>query len=279
MNTGIHTGRIFIVEGQIGAGKSTFVRSTLKHAATIFGPATQVVVIREQVFMPMLEECLANPKNFALSFQVVMARDRLEVMREAVRRYRKGAVVLIDRGLPGDYVFAKHHHMEQNITDKQMDIYKGYLESAAPDFLPRALCAADFGEAKFHSQGSSDGEPVEFVQIEMNDAAKAAQEADGLSTKLLDPSHMKIVYLDVDPETAYGRMTSRNNKAEVDSYTLDFFKCLGGVYDEVIGAFREDWGEERIVTLDYRSQLQTQKEGGCLEAEQCQALWDEIVQK
>ena len=107
--------QIYIIEGCIGTGKSTLIESTLKYGELIFGQFAQIVVIREAIYTPFLDMYLKNKKTMAFPFQVCMARDRIEAMRMAQRHYRKGRIVLVDRGIPGDIAFAKLHQKAGNI--------------------------------------------------------------------------------------------------------------------------------------------------------------------
>lgn len=235
-------GKIYIIEGAIGAGKSSFVDSTFRHSERIFGKDSKVVVIREDVYFPLLGMCIADPKRNAMPFQAVVARDRLETMREAMRYYRQGCVVLIDRGLPGDIAFARLHAKLGNISESEMGIYYGLLQHGVPDFVPKSVCDVSIPVS-----------PVSTVKVRANFALP--------NPKTESPDDVKILHLSVSPEVAFARMKKRGIESEVKGYDIDYFRELGETYEEVLKMFEKDWGSARMHTVDHNGELPLDEEG------------------
>ena len=250
------TGKIYIIEGAIGAGKSSFVDATREHADAIFGPGTKVVVIKETVYYPFLDLCLKDPKRMAFPFQVCMARDRIETMRTAVRYYARGCVVLIDRGLPGDVTFAKLHAEAGNISDTDMGVYFGMISHGIPTFLPQKFVDG-------YEVPDSDPSDVKVSgNFECSDDAS------------FDDKDVSIVYLKTSPLVAFSRMVKRGIKEETEGYTISWFEKLCSAYDEVVDLFVKEWTGTRVRVVDY-NEPRSLFEGNLL-VEDCCKAWDEI---
>jgi len=244
---------IIDIEGTVGAGKSSFVDATLAYAERLFGPEAKLIVIKESVYFPFLDRCLRDPKRMALPFQVCMARDRIETMRTAVRYYNRGFIVLIDRGLPGDIAFARHHQRSGNIDLSGMGIYFGLLSHAVPYFVPDSMLA---------TAPVPEGEPS-VIKVASN--VELADETE------FDPARLVVLYLRAEPAVAFGRMQKRAIKEELDGYTMEYFEQLGEVYDDVIDHFRASWSDDRVVTVDYDDDQPMTD--GRLAFESCAAVW------
>lgn len=251
--------QIYIIEGCIGTGKSTLIESTLKYGELIFGQFAQIVVIREAIYTPFLDMYLKNKKTMAFPFQVCMARDRIEAMRMAQRHYRKGRIVLVDRGIPGDIAFAKLHQKAGNIGAKQMEVYFGMLGHGVPHFIPATLVPKV---------------SCNPVRAEYNFEASDDEEEMGLLSAPLDCS--RIVYLRTDPAVAFKRMQRRGNKGEVGSYTLEYFRDLCEAYSETIASFAKEMPKGSVRNIRYNAEVRV-NEQGCISAEDCLGVWIKIL--
>lgn|SRR6056297_505894 len=246
---------IYIIEGCVGVGKSVFVHSTLAFAELVFGKGAKVVLIHEEIYGPFLDLYLADQKRLAFPFQTCMARDRIEAMRMAQRHYRKGRVVLIDRGVPGDIAFAKLHHKLGNISNDEMRVYYGMLGHGVPHFIPASLvpkvsCSAATQTANF----------------------EASEDDDDLALLALPERAVRIVYLRVDAQIAFARMQKRGNAGEVDSYKLGYFFDLCDAYDETIDAFRRELPTGSVRTVQYNATRRVDETGHMLRKD-CLAVW------
>jgi deoxyadenosine/deoxycytidine kinase len=110
---------LIIVEGNIGAGKSTLTQALVDRlgALGLYEPVET---------NPYLNDFYANPKRWALEMQFWLMARRFEMHEEAIRHIAKtGQAVVMDRSIYGDAVFAKKNWLDGNIDDRG---YKAYLQ-------------------------------------------------------------------------------------------------------------------------------------------------------
>lgn len=116
---------ITIVEGSIGAGKSTFAKSLHRYLSN---KNVETIYFPEFVNQPLLELYLSDMKKYAFSFQVIMARERIQILKKAIEYAKDNKYVIIDRSLLGDYAFAIMQYDNGNITDAEFEVYKSLIE-------------------------------------------------------------------------------------------------------------------------------------------------------
>lgn len=95
-------GRILVLEGVIGAGKSTLCRS-IKVLCKALGVPCKV--LNEGVPDELLKLFLSDPKRHAFTFQVALLYRRVAQHARASELVSKGFFVVQDRSLVGDSVF------------------------------------------------------------------------------------------------------------------------------------------------------------------------------
>lgn len=118
------------VDGNIGAGKTTFTQS-LERYLKRRGIACDLAVEDMSNKMQMLELFLKNPSKYAFAFQMMMLSERINIYKCALPEYTAGKTQIIDRSLVGDYSFAYLHHKYGNINDDEWAAYKEMLEQYA----------------------------------------------------------------------------------------------------------------------------------------------------
>jgi len=133
---------IIWVEGLIAAGKTTLVRvlAELLGYRALYEPVTDEELLR--LFYQ-------DPKRWAFPFQIEMARRRSTLHELAMLESQvvgtpwKGTI--IDRGLPGDRVFASLHYRSGNITDVEWRIYEELYRKwmFVPNIQPTMLLYLD----------------------------------------------------------------------------------------------------------------------------------------
>lgn len=139
-------GQIVAIEGNIGVGKSTLGRDLVRFLER---SNVKALFLPEQFPTALLEDFLAyeaahpgtkNPHAFAL--QMTILDCRLDTYTQALQRAREGAMVIIDRSLPGDYVFARLNYERGNINDAE---WRQYLEKVERTHLlaPTAIIYLD----------------------------------------------------------------------------------------------------------------------------------------
>lgn len=110
---------LIIVEGNIGAGKSTITEALVQElgARGMYEPVES---------NPYLIDFYQDQKRWALEMQYWLMARRFEMHEEAIRHInRTGQAVVMDRSIYGDSVFAKKNWQDGNIDDRG---YKAYLQ-------------------------------------------------------------------------------------------------------------------------------------------------------
>ena len=256
-------GRVVVLEGNIGVGKSSLSQSLLKWSAAVFGASARVVMILENIDDTMLKKFLENPKQMAFGFQMYAACARIETMREAERLARQGNIVLVDRGLLGDATFAKMHHENGYISDDQWACYASIMHHAYPAFakhLRHQVVAA-----------GADGDAVlkKTHVREQRLLANYARDEDGGDAAVAVP--IDVVYLRTLATVAFQRMQKRSIKDEVDGYTLDYFEHLGTLHDQMLRAYPS------TIEIDFGANYDC--DSGCFSEHDTVQLWHLISSK
>lgn len=120
-----YQGKVLVFEGNIGAGKSSLAIATTNFFNKI---GISAVYLPEYVDIELLNMFIQDMKTYAYSFQLFMLEKRAEIYRKAIELAKLGHVVIMDRMLHGDYVFALHHHQKGNISEKQFTSYLERME-------------------------------------------------------------------------------------------------------------------------------------------------------
>ena len=147
---------IIWIDGTIGAGKSTLVEQ--------LGKALDYRIFPEPVARKShLELFYSDPKRYAFGFQMEMMRKRWDIHRLAMLECRCATVngCLLDRGLPGDRVFANLHYQTGNIHQYEWETYENLYNEfmSVPNLQPTLLIYLDVSpEAAYrriHTRGRS----------------------------------------------------------------------------------------------------------------------------
>lgn len=139
-------GHIYVIEGNIGSGKSTLGKLLTEYLNDHKIPC---VFLPERFPQQTLEKFIEfshdhpnEPNPFAFELQKDILKLRLETYQLALEWSHKGYVVFIDRSLPGDYVFGLTNYMLGNMTEEQWVEYTAML--AQVDLLePTAIIFLD----------------------------------------------------------------------------------------------------------------------------------------
>ncbi|MFX0183210.1 MAG: deoxynucleoside kinase [Candidatus Hodarchaeota archaeon] len=177
----IHHKPIIWVEGIIGSGKSTFSRDLAKEL--------KLRLIAEPVDDTYLTIFYENPKRWAFPMQIDLLHKRYSLQKLAAYEASLAAVgessyqgVVLDRGLPGDRVFARLHMLEGNISEVEWKTYLRAYETMTCSLIPPSL----------------------------------------------------LIYLDVEPITAYERVTGRDRSYERAGVPLEYLKKLQRGYLDLL---------------------------------------------
>jgi deoxyadenosine/deoxycytidine kinase len=166
------TGHVVWVEGLIGSGKTT--------VSDQLGDLLKAHVHHEPVDdNPFLADFYKDPKAWAFVMQFFLMSRRYRMQKLAVAESLNGRSAILDRGLPGDRVFARLHTRTGNIDERSWKVYEEHFDLMMSDLRPPSL----------------------------------------------------LVFLDVEPETAYERMKRRARGAEV-GVPIEYLRDLrAGYYD------------------------------------------------
>ncbi|UCG90367.1 MAG: deoxynucleoside kinase [Candidatus Heimdallarchaeota archaeon] len=122
------------VEGIIGSGKSTFSRLLAKKLNLRY--------IAEPVDNDYLTIFYENPKRWAFPMQIDLLHKRYALQKlaafEAIGESDYQGVVL-DRGLPGDRVFARLHMLAGNISEVEWKTYLRAYDTMTCSLIPPSL--------------------------------------------------------------------------------------------------------------------------------------------
>lgn len=113
-------GRIIIIEGLIGCGKTTFGKTLEK---LCIDNGYKCHFFSEQFNSDLLQLYLSDKKKYAFSFQSIMAMERKRILNEACEMSKNGYIVIVDRGLLGDYSFARMLFQNGIINNDEWSTY------------------------------------------------------------------------------------------------------------------------------------------------------------
>lgn len=127
-----HPGKIIVLEGGISAGKTTMARMLKEYLGD------KVIIFYEPRNEAKLMEYISDMPKHGYSFQIFMAQERIKLYQRALEKSQEGFIVIIDRGLLGDLVFAKLQMEKGHMTQKQWDTYISLLKDEhlpVPDLI------------------------------------------------------------------------------------------------------------------------------------------------
>ncbi len=134
----IHYKPIIWIEGIIGSGKSTF--------SGWIADGLKLRLIKEPVDNDYLTIFYEDPKRWAFPMQIDLLHKRYSLQKLAAYEASLAAVgeseyqgVVLDRGLPGDRVFARLHMLEGNISKVEWRTYTRAYETMTCSLIPPSL--------------------------------------------------------------------------------------------------------------------------------------------
>ena len=127
------SGAVIWVEGLIGAGKSTLAQK--------LSGLLDYRAFHEPVDSDYLDKFYKDPKKYAFEFQMrqIVRRRKIHKLAISEANHTEYQGSILDRGLPGDRVFAKLHRFAGNITEEQWFTYELLFDEMIAEIRPPAL--------------------------------------------------------------------------------------------------------------------------------------------
>jgi deoxyadenosine/deoxycytidine kinase len=129
--------KLFTIEGNIGSGKSTFIKELKKNLKHIDGvpviyvpePVEEWESIQSLDGKNMIELFYQDQPKYAFSFQMMAYITRLNILQKEIKKY-PNCILISERSLLADYhVFAKMLYEEGHISHENYQIYKRWFYS------------------------------------------------------------------------------------------------------------------------------------------------------
>jgi len=133
--------KLFSIEGNIGAGKTTIIEQLQKSLAN----EPSIIFIREPVDIwdtiqdengeTILAKFYKDPVKFAFAFQVMAYSTRLSLLRKTIKENPDCSAIICERSLDADKnIFAKMLFDDKLIDDVSYQIYKRFYEEFKDEY-------------------------------------------------------------------------------------------------------------------------------------------------
>lgn len=131
-----HKGKIILLEGIVGVGKTTAIQSIKNY---FIEKGNQVVSYNEIINTSLLDLYLSDVKKYAFTFQLYVLGTKIHSTNKAIEDCNAGKIVLIDRSIFGDMAFAQMLNDRGKITDDEYKIYKLLATPTLEIFNPNMI--------------------------------------------------------------------------------------------------------------------------------------------
>lgn len=135
-----------LIEGNIGAGKSTLCKTVVDNS-----PGGSVVTFPEQVNEEFLKLFYADKRRYAFAFQLHMLESRSNRTKLRIAEaFTDPAceIILLDRSMLGDFVFALTNYITGGISTRELDVYCSMINCAEIEECHRIL-DSEYGEGEW----------------------------------------------------------------------------------------------------------------------------------
>jgi deoxyadenosine/deoxycytidine kinase len=136
MDVSKYRGKIIVIEGIIGAGKSELATAMYKYLKS---HGIDCQKYPEYVNTKLLSQFINNQPKYAYTFQLFMLNKRIETYNLAKEFIKTGGCAILDRSLLGDSTFAYMQHRAGNISDEEWAIYNDIADVEARLELPHIV--------------------------------------------------------------------------------------------------------------------------------------------
>jgi deoxyadenosine/deoxycytidine kinase len=118
-------GMVIVLEGLIGAGKTTLGSSMEEH---FIKDGMKAKFFPEYRNDELLNMYLTDMKKYSFHFQIVMIMKRIEIYKEAIKFAAEGGVAIVDRGIFGDMAFSLMQYKKKFFTEEEYKVYFSVIE-------------------------------------------------------------------------------------------------------------------------------------------------------
>jgi deoxyadenosine/deoxycytidine kinase len=134
--------KLIAIDGNIGSGKSTFIKYIKENYRNIIflpEPVNEWFKVIDSNGKNILENFYEDQKKYAFVFQINAFQSRLQIALDAIRD-NHDAIIITERSLYTDrYVFAQMMHDEGNISTLEfntyLNMYNYFIEQCKPDLM------------------------------------------------------------------------------------------------------------------------------------------------
>jgi len=247
--------RIFSIEGNIGAGKTTVIDNLQKYLED----DKDIIFLREPVDIwqsihdesgeSILSKFYGDPEKYAFSFQVMAFVTRLSLLRKTLKENPKCKVIICERSLEADRnIFAKMLFDDKLIENINYNIYLKFYQEYRNDFVLHRTIYIDADAEICHkrvSQRARDGEEgvsLDYLKNcqkyhnewlcndEMKDKVLQIKTNEDVLYDFENPDDMGIVWLKTIKEYIYENIPENNHE---DSGNELKFTWVKNVIDNV----------------------------------------------
>lgn len=150
--------KIFSIEGNIGAGKTTFVENLEKYCEE--NGRSDIMFLREPVDIwdevkdpvdgeTILKKFYKNPVKYAFPFQVMAFISRLSLLEDTVKKNPNCSAIICERSLSADNnIFAKMLHDDEMIDNVCFQIYSKIYKEFSSRFVMDGIIYMDASPEK-----------------------------------------------------------------------------------------------------------------------------------
>lgn len=118
-------GRVIILEGNIGVGKSSLGISIEKYLNNMDIPCK---FFKEYVNEKLLAQYINDMQNYSYTYELMMLTVRIFIYRAVTEYIKTGGVAIVDRSVIGDYAFGYLQKTRGYISEDQWQLLMSVLE-------------------------------------------------------------------------------------------------------------------------------------------------------
>lgn len=136
LNEGEYNNMSIVVDGIIGAGKTTIARMVSEHLDIPMFEELKNDDVGNTIEHRMLDRFYADQNRWSAIIQVMFLNERFRDLKEIEN---SGQFAILDRSIYGDEIFAKTINKRGNMTDDELTIYQELLHNMLEHINPPKL--------------------------------------------------------------------------------------------------------------------------------------------